>query len=166
MVSPELPNSRGDVYGAPGTPLPGTPGCLLRPGVVIEAEDHRAAKEPCGRYEYRDDKQRDSEGHSGPAAVWAATQFAQHQHQPSRGNRGRPEPAVRHYDPGGVGKAKASQEPTEDACPSRGEGAKPDTIARDGIEGRLARGHSQEFRHRRRRQQRDREVHGRGMEFP
>ena len=92
--------------------------CLLRPGVVFEAEDHRAAKEPGGRYEYCDEKQRDSEGHSGPAAVWAATEFAQHQHQPSRGNGGRPEPAVRHHDPGGVGQAKASQEPTEGAWPT------------------------------------------------
>jgi hypothetical protein len=51
--------------------------CLFRPDVVIEAEDHRAAKVPGGRYEYRDDKQRDSEGHPGPAAIWTPARLTQ-----------------------------------------------------------------------------------------
>ena len=73
MVSPELlkqlrtsPSRRAEANR-----------CLFRPGVVIEAEDHRAAKVPGGRYEYRDDKQRDSEGHPGPAAIWTPARLTQ-----------------------------------------------------------------------------------------
>ena len=70
------------------------------------------------------------------------------------------------HDPGSVAQAKTSEEPTEDTRDHRGECAEPDAIALDGIEGRLARGNSQELCQRRRREQGDGEVHGRGWNFP
>jgi hypothetical protein len=54
-----------------------TPVALLRPGVMIKAEDHRAAEEAGDRYESCHDKQRNPEADPGPTAVWMATQFAQ-----------------------------------------------------------------------------------------
>src|SRR5208337_1854581 len=80
--------------------------CLFRPSVVIETEDHRAAKEPGGRYEYCDDKQRDSEGHPGPAAIWTPARLTQYQHQPGTRYRGGAEPTMRHQNPGRAGQAK------------------------------------------------------------
>src|SRR5271157_4353131 len=73
---------------------------------------------------------------------------------------------MRHQDPGSVCQAKTTRAPAEGACHHRGEGAEPDAIARDCIEGRLSRGHSKEFRHRCSRKQCDGEVNGRGVGFP
>jgi hypothetical protein len=43
----------------------------------MEPEDHCAAKEPGGRYEYRDEKQRDPEELPGPATIGRAARLAQ-----------------------------------------------------------------------------------------
>src|SRR5690349_19734220 len=73
---------------------------------------------------------------------------------------------MRHHDPGGVGESKTTQEPTEDARGYRREGAKANTEARDEIEGRVARGHSQHFRHGSRGDERDGKMHRGGMKLP
>jgi hypothetical protein len=72
---------------------------------------------------------------------------------------------MRHEDPGSVGQAKTPRAPAEGACHHRGEGAEPDAIARDRVEGQPARGHSKELGHRWRRKQRDRKVNGGGDGF-
>ena len=51
--------------------------CSLGPGVMIDAEDDRAAEEAGDRYECRQQKQRDSEGHPGPAAIWTPARLTQ-----------------------------------------------------------------------------------------
>src|SRR5690349_8156164 len=53
-----------------------------RPGVMIEAEDHRAAEVAGDQDEYRHGKQHYSEQHPPFVTVWVPTRFSQYQDQP------------------------------------------------------------------------------------
>src|SRR5262249_39155629 len=103
--------------------LDGADGRSMRPPVMIEAVDDRAAEEAGDRYEPRQGEQREPEANSGPSAVRTATHFAQHQHQGRTNDGGGPEPSMRRQDPGIIGQVKTGQEPAEDAGSDCGEGA-------------------------------------------
>ena len=64
--------------------------CSVRPGVMIEAEDHRTAKEAGCQGDCRHAKQREPEQPTGPVVVAKALHFADQQDQCGTGHRKSP----------------------------------------------------------------------------